>query len=90
MYICRYGDPDVPGTGACVDYDRATACKTFNQPTTPCLYSCPRLIAKYKSLRKDFGSGSIFISLNLDTRVYLESTGVGQESQARRLGCFRC
>ena len=41
--VARYGDPDVPGTGECVDYDRATACKTFNQPTTPCLYSCPRL-----------------------------------------------
>ena len=42
--VARYGDPDVPGTGECVDYDRATACKTFNQPTTPCLYSCPRFI----------------------------------------------
>ena len=40
--LSRYGDPGVPGTGQCVDYDRATACKTFNQPTTPCLYSCPR------------------------------------------------
>ena len=29
---------------ACVDYDRATACKTFNQPTTPCLYNCPRCL----------------------------------------------
>ena len=38
----RYGIPGEPGTGECVDYDRATACKTFNQPTTPCLYSCPR------------------------------------------------
>ena len=38
----RYGDPNVPGTGQCVDYDMATACKTFNQPSTPCLYSCPR------------------------------------------------
>ena len=42
--VTRYGDPDVPGTGQCVDYDRATACKTFNQPTTPCLYSCPRWV----------------------------------------------
>jgi len=63
VFANEYGDPDVPGTGQCVDYDRATACKTFNQPSTPCLYSCPR--------------------------VYLESTGVGQESQGRRLGCFR-
>ena len=29
-------------------------------------------------------------SEHFGTRVYLESTGVGQESQARRLGCFRC
>ena len=44
--VTRYGDPDVPGTGQCVDYDRATACKTFNQPTTPCLYSCPRWVGR--------------------------------------------
>lgn len=49
--------------GECVEYDKATECKTFNQPSTPCLYSCPR--------------------------VYLESTGIGNIAQSRRLGCFR-
>jgi len=29
--------------GECVEYDKATVCKTFNQPSTPCLYSCPRV-----------------------------------------------
>lgn len=49
--------------GECVEYDKATECKTFNQPSTPCLYSCPR--------------------------VFLDSSGIGQQSQSRRLGCFR-
>lgn len=29
--------------GECVEYDKATECKTFNRPSTPCLYSCPRI-----------------------------------------------
>jgi len=44
VFANEYGDPNVPGTGQCVDYDMATACKTFNQPSTPCLYSCPRIM----------------------------------------------
>merc|ERR1711915_52699 len=30
-----------PGEGECVDYDRATECKVFQE--TPCLFSCPRV-----------------------------------------------
>lgn len=45
----------------CVEWDKATECKTFQE--TPCLLSCPR--------------------------VFLDSTGPGQEYQERRTGCFR-
>jgi hypothetical protein len=39
VFANEYGEPaEQPGTGECVEYDRATACKTFNLPETPCLY----------------------------------------------------
>merc|ERR1712080_112108 len=42
--------------GECVEYDRATECKTFNQPSTPRLYSCPRVYIESSGAGAEFQS----------------------------------